>query len=79
MHTQAADLGDSGERGMRGFVHRAQSRALSHSPDSGNPAVIEHSFLRPVTLRPYLSIGLPFYRMLQLRIYTVGCNSTDYR
>jgi hypothetical protein len=67
MHTQIADQGDLGERGMRSFGLRTQLCALNHRPDSGNPAVIELSFLRPVTLRPYLSIGLPFYRMLQPR------------
>lgn len=54
---------------MRSFALQTQSSALGHRSDSGDPAVIELSLLRPVTLRPYLSIGLPFYRMLQLRLY----------
>ena len=32
---------------------------------SGNPAVVSPEALRPVTLRPQLSLGLPFYRLIK--------------
>ena len=64
--TQADDLDDLGEGGMLSFAGLTRLRAVKQPSNSGNPAVIGLSSLRPVTLRPYLSIGLPFYRTLQL-------------
>jgi hypothetical protein len=57
---------------MWSSVPRTRPGALRLRFDSGNPAVIELSSLRPVTLRAHLSMGLPFYRMLQLRIYPLA-------
>jgi hypothetical protein len=52
-----------GERGILSSTGITLLHAVKQLSNSGNPAVIGLSPLRPVTLRPYLSIGLPFYRM----------------
>jgi hypothetical protein len=48
----------------------AHCRALKQPVDSHNPAVVELTSLRPVTLRPYLSTGLPLLQSVTL--ITIG-------
>ncbi len=55
-----AGLDNSVRTWNREFAVPAHCRALKRPVDSHNPAVVELTSLRPVTLRPYLSTGLPF-------------------
>ena len=65
-----AGLNDSVRTWDRWFAARAHCRALKQLVDSDNPAVVELTSLRPVTLRPYLSTGLPFLQ--NATPYTLG-------
>ena len=71
MHTYAANPGQLKRKGNIEFADGLRSGAIAQLSYSGSPAVIRLTSRRPVTLRPYLSIGLPFYRMLQLWIQSV--------
>jgi len=54
MHTHVADLDDLGRKRNVELCFTRQLSAIRHRSNSGNPAVIELSSLRPVTLRPHL-------------------------
>jgi hypothetical protein len=41
-------------------VEEAQLEQTERTDWTGNPAVVELMLIRPVTLRPHLSMGLPF-------------------